>query len=455
VTPRRVALWSLVPLLALLAAYARDVGHGFLKDDFGWIAGSRCDGPLGWLELFTRHNGFYRPLVSASFALDERLFGMNAMAYGLTNLGLVVIAMAGIAWLAERLGLGWGFGLVAAGLWGLNPHGIGFSVLWISGRTSLLVTVFALLAAVAAVSGRMVLAAVALLGALLSKEEAALLPFVLAVWAGLSPELRARFDRRRAAWTCGILLLPLVAYLVLRMRTTAYLPWSAPTFYRATLDPSHVLRNVLEYVDRACTAGAIAVLVSALILWRWPRLDARERYWLALGAVWLVGGYGPTVLLPVRSSLYALLPSVGAVLAAAALLHALWRVATPGRRRALLVAGVVVPFALLPVYRSRNVRLARDARFSSQALQEIAGAREALAAGRMLVLYDNAPGGKVGLQSSFGTLVQEAVRVTTGIPTARVWVEPPPADWRAAGLAPPGNEETVAFRVRDGRLLRE
>jgi len=43
----------------------------FIKDDFAWITGSRVDGLEDVLALFARHNGFYRPMVSLSFALGS------------------------------------------------------------------------------------------------------------------------------------------------------------------------------------------------------------------------------------------------------------------------------------------------------------------------------------------------------------------------------------------------
>jgi len=440
--------WWVLAFGAVAAAYLPGVGRGFIKDDFAWIAGSRFAGALGWLEPFRRHNGFYRPLVSLSFAADERLFGLEPLGYGLTNLALVGAGMALIVLLARVLGMAWPWGLLAAGLWGLNPHGIASGVLWISGRTSLLLTAFALAAGIAFAAGRAGWAALACLLALLCKEEAVLLPAVLAAWAVLLPAdgaSRTRALARRGA----ILLLPLAAYLLLRSRTAAYLPWSAPGFYRPTLSPAALARNALEYADRACTLAAAAVLLASALLGRWPRPDARERRWLALGLIWLAGGYGLTVFLPVRSSLYAVFPSAGAALAAAALGHAAWRAAPPARRRRVLLAAALAPLALVPLLWSRNARLVRTARLSARALAAIAAQREGLAAGRLLVLHD-APDARPNLASAFGTLLPEAVRLATGLPDARAWLEPPPPDWQAAGLQPPAGEPRVELGLLQG-----
>ena len=61
---------------ALLLAYVPDLGHGFVKDDFGWIRGARIESANDATALLTRSNGFYRPLVSATFALNYAVSGM-------------------------------------------------------------------------------------------------------------------------------------------------------------------------------------------------------------------------------------------------------------------------------------------------------------------------------------------------------------------------------------------
>src|SRR5262245_11585957 len=162
----RRALWGAVPLLALALAYLPDLGHGFVKDDFAWILGSRVAHLAELPRLFLQQNGFYRPLVAVSFALSDRLFGPRPFPYGLTNFALVVLAGAGIYALGRALRMPWGAALLAAALWALNPHGVGGAILWISGRTSLLLIVFALGAALALVRGHVVLAGILCAGAL-------------------------------------------------------------------------------------------------------------------------------------------------------------------------------------------------------------------------------------------------------------------------------------------------
>jgi hypothetical protein len=438
----RPRAWALPPLAALLLTYLPDVGHGFIKDDFAWIRSSRVSGAHDLAALFGRDNGFYRPLVSLSFALDHAVFALQPRAYGLTNLALLLVDAALLVALGRALRMPSWTALFAAAVWALNPHGIPMAVLWISGRTALLLTLFAVLAAWAMARDRPALAALWTLAAMLCKEEAVLLPLILMAWS-----LRLGAPAPKRAW---IPFLALVPYFVLRSQTAAYLPQTAPAFYRPSLEPLVVLRNVLEYADRACTFGALAVLLGSLLVWRRPRLGPLERSWVVLGAIWLVGGYGLTVFLPVRSSLYACFPSVGAALAAAACARGLW-LAAEGRRRRLAVAAAVVPFVLVPVHWSRAVRWVRPAELTRQVLADLAAAPPA--PGTVAVLHDVA-GGRASLSNAFGTLIVDAVCLSSGDEGARVWIEPPPPDWEGAGLRPPQPGEPVRhFALRQGRLI--
>src|SRR5258708_37183537 len=81
------------------------------------------------------------------------------------------------------------------------------------------------------------------------------------------------------------------------------------------------------------------------------------------GVAWIIGGYGLTVFLPVRSSLYACFPSVGASLIAADIMARRWRVATPRSRQAVAAAGIAVAIGLTPVYVMRNRTSLANARF--------------------------------------------------------------------------------------------
>ncbi len=304
-------LLLLSPLLAFALAYVPDMGHGFIKDDFRWIRESSVERVPDALALLLSDNGFYRPLVSLSFALDHALFGTWPFGYALTNLLLILAAALALYGLARGLGLSAGAAAFAAAALLLNPHGVKDAILWISGRTSGLLLLLSLLAGLAFVRGRVWLAAGGVFLALLSKEEAILLPAVLAAWAGLRAEGDLPQRLRLALVRSWPLFLPLPLYLALRSFTHAYLPGTAPAHYRFGLEPALLARNLLEYADRACLFTFLTLVVLALAVRRRPRLEAGERRVLLWSLAWIAGGYGLTLWLPVRSSLYALFPSAG------------------------------------------------------------------------------------------------------------------------------------------------
>jgi hypothetical protein len=430
------------------ASYLADLGRGFIKDDFAWIEAGRFSGPGGLLELFGRDLGFYRPMVALSFGLDERLFGLDPYAFGATNLLLVLLCAVALGTAARSLGLSTPAALSAAMLWSFNPHGIGGAVMWISGRTSLLALLFALLATWAWSRGRWLLAVPAYALALLSKEEAALLPLVLAVWGAVLGEGERPERARRFALTLLAFSPALVLYAALRSRTAAFLPWSAPEYYAPTTSAGALLRNVLEYLDRTSTFVVAGLLVATAVAWARPRLARRERQWLVLGAAWVAGGLATTVALPVRSSLYAVYPSAGAALAAGAVLGALWRDAPAVARRRLAVAAVLVPLVMLPVQRSRNVRMVRHGELSARVVSLVQEHRRALRRGSTLALADD-PAQRVNLANTFGTLMDVAARVVARVPPGRVRIEPDPA---TGGYLPYG---APALRYRlEGAELR-
>lgn len=417
--PAEVLTRAAVVLLAaaFLAIYLPGLGHWLIKDDYAWIAQSTIGHPADVLRLFAgAPSGFYRPLVALSFGLDRLAFGLHPLGYALTNLLLVLSAAALLLVVARRAGVGAGAAIVAAALWAFNPHGINMALLWSSGRTSLLLTLFALGAAAALLRGGRWSVAAWTLAALWSKETAVLLPAILFVWAAIWPvdaEARPSPDWRAAWRRTGPAFAALVVYLILRSQSGAMTPLTAPSYYRFTFAPPHVAANVLQYVDRACTWPAVILLLLVLIVGRRPRLEPAERRVVLGGLVWLVLGYAITIFLPVRSSLYACFPSVGAMLMAAAVAGALWREARPIVRPRLVAAGLALPFVLWPLYHARNARWVTPADRAATVLAGIARETRSLPSGTPLIVDDEQQG-RVSVDSIFGTQLPVAVALTTG-----------------------------------------
>ena len=347
----RELVFALVALFCVV--YVPDVGHGFVKDDFQWISAARE--PLG--AAFTEARDFYRPLVRLSFRVDYELFGLDSYPYGLTNLALAAVCALLVFALGQSFGLSSGASIVGAAVWAFNFHGINMGVLWVSGRTALLLTMFALLAALAFLRGRKMLCVFCISAALLSKEEAVLLPFALLLWRVVLNRGVPGGER----WTSAIadawwVVIPVPLYALARLSTNAMTPFNAPDYYTFTFAPPALTRNFVEYFDRSWTFA----LAGLVFLWCFgrPRLavDA-NRFPVALcGVLWFLCGLAITLFLPVRSDLYACWPAAGAALTSAAIADAwLERMTTRQFRRAA-VAAVLVLTALIPIYQARNER---------------------------------------------------------------------------------------------------
>src|SRR5438552_7362155 len=79
------------------SAYVPDLGRGFVKDDFGWIkiGVEALERPTS-LFVVDSSGFFFRPLVTATFAADYAIHGLNARGYGVTNLALCLGCLAAI-----------------------------------------------------------------------------------------------------------------------------------------------------------------------------------------------------------------------------------------------------------------------------------------------------------------------------------------------------------------------
>jgi hypothetical protein len=451
--PTRVPpLWVYVVLLVavVLAAYGGGAGRGFIKEDATWVMRSRIAQPSDALRALSVTGGFFRPAVSFSFAINHWMFGSRPRGYGWTNLLLALGAAAALYAFGRTLGLRSGAAMVASAVWILNFHGINMAVLWMSGRTALLLTLFALLAAIATARGRLAAACIWTLLALASKEEAVLLPFALVAILWLRPE--GWPGRRRTAAFVVALAVVLSVYALLRSRSDAMTASTAPTFYSLMSSSWSPARNLGEYADRALTFPVAVAVLALTIAGRRPTLDRMSRRLILLGAIWLACGFAVTILLTIRSSLYAVFPSVGSALACAVVVSAGWDAAPHGRRRAMAVVALLLPPLFLPVYWQRNVRWTELADLSRQLVVEFEDlARTAPAGWEVIVLDDRST--RATVAAAVGCCIPDAVELTAG-KRPRVWIVPPPPDLPEAErvIAPSPAQAIVA--LREGRFVR-
>jgi hypothetical protein len=452
---RNCPVWAAAFLLltAFNLVYGPDVGHGFVKDDFGWVARSQLSSLHNMAAVLTEApSGFFRPVVSLSFGINRWICGLDPRCYGLTNLLLAIACAASIFRLGRSLSQPAAGALFASGVWAFNWHGIGMSVLWISGRTALMVVLFATLAATAFVRHHPWRAACLCLAAMLAKEEAILLPALLVGWDAVEMWL----DKHDPVWRPVLCFSGLStafggAYLVLRSRSGAFTPSTAPAFYRPSFTVSQLVENVPAYVDRSATFAAIVVAIYFLVCR--PALRAiSPSVWrvIRFGAFWWLGTLAVTVFLPVRSSLYACLPSVGVSLAASALVVGTWPTTSTFRQRRAIVVGVALPVVLWPILATRNKHAVREAELSSQTIAALRRSASELGVGSVVLLRDDRSR-KPSLDNAFGTLIQDAADLMVR-PPITVWIDPPPNDAALAGLTRPSHFDVV-LTLRNGTIV--
>jgi hypothetical protein len=259
------------------------------------------------------------------------------------------------------------------------------------------------------------------------------------------PAMLAAFvavEERRVPTDTWPLWVSLGVYAVLRLQSGAFGPADAPSYYQFSFSPLVLLRNIAEYADRAGTAAAaVALVLFAALGRRPPPLDGAERRALRFGAIWLAGMYALTVFLPVRSSLYAVLPSCGAALAVAVCASMLRR-ERPERFRLAATGLVVLPVLLVPVYQSRNLRWVGPAETSARVMRTLQVATGSRPQGGFILLVDD-PRERVNLDGAFGTLFPDALAIFVG----ERWTG------EIASTADAAARADLVFRFQDGGIV--
>lgn len=168
-------------LFALAAAWGAALWAGFVFDDLADVTGN----PAARAATFWRSlSGTLRPLLKASYALQDWLHGPWAPGFHAGNLLLhLAAALLALAWLARLAGALVAFAAVA--LWGLHPA-LANSVTEVAGRSAVLsgLLVLGCLALATGPAARPRLLAAGLLAFLapLARETALVLPLLLLWW---------------------------------------------------------------------------------------------------------------------------------------------------------------------------------------------------------------------------------------------------------------------------------
>ena len=436
-----------------LTVYLANAGHGFLLDDYDWVLHSRVRRLADIGPALGAWSGFFRPVVAATFTVNEWMTGARPFGFAIGNIALALACAWAVSSLVRGFNLSWGASALAAFLWLMNLYFTRMAVMWISGRTALVVTICAAVSAGWVMRGRLLPGAIFLVLALFAKEEAVLLPVAVSIWIVLARRITGTAPVPLGRWI-GVSIAALALYLAVRNLTPALTPMNAPDYYRFTFDAGVVLRNIGEYADRSSTlAVGISLLAIILLGWSRPFAASRTRFAVSCGVAWTVVSLGLAYFLPVRSDLYAAVAGVGASLAAAAVIDPLWAHAPAVRRRRALIAAVLLPVLMFPVYWQRTQRLARQARFASTTLVDLESLTRDLSDGARVRIDDAVPeiGTRVPtMAGGFGAQLSAAYELRTGRRLDLVLTSDIPDEARDADAA----RAVRILAVIDGRLQR-
>lgn len=311
---KRILLTCLALFVTVVAAYSPSFFADFYNEDFQYLSYlGQLDLPAGLgrsfvhNELDMAHVRFYRPLTSASLAVDLRLFDLASAPYLLINLGLHLLTAAAvllllIALTGSRLAAWTGAVAFAANPFSINAAG------FIAARSNLLVGFFLTLLALVHLrarrdGGRSWMWASLLIAvlALLSYEAAVVLPGIVFLVDLLGSREEAPWRSklvgaiRRTLPFAGLLILYfLVRHLVLGVFIGAY-----PGRVSAVPDPldqvTRIGRALLELTSpwslgltaesrTEASLGWIAFLGLGALVLLWRRRDLLGP--LAVGLGW-------------------------------------------------------------------------------------------------------------------------------------------------------------------------
>ncbi len=229
---------STIIIVAVACAYYPGLSGSFVWDDHDLVekntqvlSGKIIGGVFGsdfWVTFDdpSRFSEFYRPLIRSSFAIDHRIYGLNAAGFHATNLLLHALAALLLAVVCMQLTGRFSAALVSALVFSLHPVHVE-SVAWISGRTDVLCLVFALASLAAVFEGlsrkglrsffALAASVIFYAGALLSKETAAVLPFVLLAFIFL----RSTGGRlKKGMLAAGLFFIELSVYTAIHIKIT-------------------------------------------------------------------------------------------------------------------------------------------------------------------------------------------------------------------------------------------
>jgi tetratricopeptide (TPR) repeat protein len=254
---------------AVLLAYGTGLRADFTFDDRGIIVGNPLVKDIRyWPTLLTSdywagtrdpaaahtiHAGLYRPLVLLSFAFNYAIAGPSAWSYHLVNILLHGLVSWLLYLLARQLALSTRPSLACALIFALHPIHTE-PVIGIVGRAELFMAAGVIAGLLWYIQGRFALSLAAFVFALLSKEQAVILPLLMWLY-----DIAYRGKLQHPFTRYGLYLLVLTGYGIVRWGVVGL---QAP--------PTPFLDNPLPHLDwwpRALTTVKVAGSYLALCLW--------------------------------------------------------------------------------------------------------------------------------------------------------------------------------------------
>jgi len=205
---RIVALQVFLIIILGLAVYSNSIDGGFIWDDYFQVKENTYIKSFSHLsDIFSKDMGagagisapFYRPLQTASYAIDHFLYGLDPAGFHFSNILLHILVALSFFWIVHMLFFYRSLAFLAGILFVLHPVNTE-AVSFISDRAESLAALFMLLSMISYVKyaesanfKTYLLSLGCFFLALLSKENALILPFIMLLYHYIF-RIKAKFN---------------------------------------------------------------------------------------------------------------------------------------------------------------------------------------------------------------------------------------------------------------------
>jgi protein O-mannosyl-transferase len=284
-------------LLGGFVAFSSIINSYFLSDDFAQI-GKILGGDLSvvWGKA---HGGFFRPLFILSYLIDIKIWGATPFGFHLTNVVLhslnafltFILSLRMVEGLKLAAGTKRAISIGTGALFLLHPSHTE-AVSWISGRADLIATLFCLASllfyfayARTKRTAQLVLSLLCFALALLAKESAVCLPFLVVVVGIFAGHSRQDGKNRRHFLTCVALYVSiLLVFVAVRSAFIGSLVGGYGISQHLNFSPSWLRDRLLE----ASVRSILPALPSQLFRFLFKPLQSRVFILFSLACAGLV-----------------------------------------------------------------------------------------------------------------------------------------------------------------------